>query len=330
MQTSLDVVRRAIHFNGPDRLPVEFASLGVSDTAPIGWNQVGTGDKSKRQSVDEWGCLWERSEQLNMGQVKGHPLADWGALDGYRWPDPDDPARYEGMEAKLEGTDGKYRKTSIFMLLFERMHALRGFENTLTDLYLERERIEALADRIVDYDVRTIGQISSRFADEIHGFSFTDDWGTELAGFISTGMWDDFFGPRYKRIFDAAHAAGWDVWMHSCGRVNQYIPSLIEIGCDVLNLQQPRTTGIAEIGDAFAGRVAFSSLCDIQHTLPFSSDAEIEAEARELLAHWATDDGGFILSDYGDGRAIGVGDEKKRVMLESFLRHDRWSVAACR
>ena len=330
MQSSYEVVRRAIHFERPDRLPLEFDSLGISDTASIGWNQIGTGDKAQRRTTDEWGCVWERSEQTNMGQVKGHPLAEWDALDRFAWPDPDDPARYERMEERLEGTDGLYRKTSIFMLLFERLHALRGFENTLTDLYLEPERIEALADRIVEYDVRTIEQIASRFPSEIHGFTFTDDWGTELSGIISTALWDEFFRPRYARIFDAAHAAGWDVWMHSCGRVNQYIPSLIEIGCDVLNLQQPRTTGIEEIGSAFAGRVAFSSLCDIQHTLPFASDAAIDAEARELLERWATDEGGFILSDYGDGRAIGVEDRTKRVMLDAFRRHDRWKEAVCR
>jgi len=31
-----------------------------------------------------------------------------------------------------------------------------------------------------------------------------------------------------------------------------------------------------------------------------------------------TPEGGFILSDYGDGAAIGVSDDRKRVMLEAF------------
>jgi uroporphyrinogen-III decarboxylase len=210
------------------------------------------------------------------------------------------------------------------MLLFERMHTLHGFESTLIDLYLERERIETLADRIVEFDLGIIRNIAARFPDRIHGFRFTDDWGTQQSAFIRPQSWDEFFKPRYKRIFDAAHEAGWHVWMHSCGKINAVIEGLIEIGLDVINLQQPRALGIEEIGERFRGRICFESLCDIQHTLPFKGPEEIREEARLLLKHWAVPDGGFILSDYGDGAAIGVELEKKQVMLQAFLEADPW------
>ena len=136
------------------------------------------------------------------------------------------------------------------------------------DLALERERIEELADRIVEFDLGIIEEVSRRFPGMIDALGFTDDWGTESALFIDPRLWREFFMPRYRRIFDACHDAGWHVWMHSCGRVNAIIPSLVEIGVNVLDLQQPRALGIEEIGAAFAGKVCFSSLCDIQKTLP--------------------------------------------------------------
>ena len=324
--SSYEVVRRAVEFQGPDRLPLRFEALGLSDVHHVGWNQIGTGDHCLRETTDEWGCLWMRSEVNNMGQVKGHPLADWRALEHFHWPDPDDPAFYEGMEDRFAGADGKYVMTGIFMLLFERMHALHGFENTLTDLVLERDRIEMLADRVVEFNLGIIENIARRFPDRVHGFSFTDDWGTQQNVFIRPQLWDEFFRPRYKRIFDACHEAGWHVWMHSCGRVNTIIESLIEIGLDVINLQQPRALGIEEIGRRFRGRICFESLCDIQHTLPFKGADEIREEARLLLEHWAAPDGGFVLSDYGDGQAIGVELEKKQIMLDAFLEADPWRV----
>ncbi len=322
--SSYEVVRRAIEFDTPDRLPVHFDSLGLSDIHGVGWNQIGTGDARLRETLDEWGCLWMRSEVANMGQVKGHPLADWAALDRFRWPDPDNPAFYGGMEERFAGAEGKYVSTGIFMLLFERMHALHGFESTLADLYLEPERMERLADRIVEFDLDIIANIARRFPGRIHGFAFTDDWGSEQATFVAPALWDAFFKPRYKRIFDAAHSQGWHVWMHSCGKVNAIVDSLIDIGLDVINLQQPRALGIEEMGRRFRGRICFESLCDIQHTLPFKGAPEIEAEARLLLATWATPAGGFILSDYGDGQAIGVPLEKKQIMLGAFLKADPW------
>lgn len=322
--SSYEVVRRAVEFDYPDRLPVRFNVLGSSDVHVAAWNQIGTGDKALPETLDEWGCLWKRTEMANMGQVKGHPLEDWAALEHFRWPDPDAPAFYDGMDQHFAGSDGKYVVTEIFMLLFERMHALRGFENTLSDLYLEKEKVELLADRIVEYNLRLIENISARYGSQIHGLWFTDDWGTQQSTIINPRMWRAFFAPRYRRIFDAIHAAGWHVWMHSCGKVNGILDGLIEAGVNVVNLQQPRALGIEEIGAQFRGRVCFESLCDIQRTLPFEGADAIQAETELLLAQWATPAGGFVLSDYGDGRAIGVPLEKKQLMLEAFLRADRW------
>jgi uroporphyrinogen decarboxylase len=322
--SSYEIVRRAIEFDDPERLPVRFEALGLNDVHTAGWNQIGTGNHERQETLDEWGCLWRRTEIANMGQVKGHPLADWSASTRFQWPDPDDPLFYEGMEQRFAGCEGKYVLTSIFMLLFERMHALRGFENVLTDLYLERERIEMLADRIVAFDLGIIRNISRRFPGRIHGFSFTDDWGTQQNVIINPQLWDEFFKPRYKRIFDICHAMGWHVWMHSCGKINAIMESLIDIGLDVINLQQPTALGIKEIGERFRGRICFESLCDIQHTLPLKGSQEIREEASLLLEQWAAPDGGFILSDYGDGRAIGVELEKKQIMLDAFRDADPW------
>jgi uroporphyrinogen decarboxylase len=258
----------------------------------------------------------------NMGQVRGHPLENWGNLKNYRFPDPDDPAYYAGMDERFAGSEGKYITTSIFMLLFERMHTLRGMENVLSELYTDRGRMEFLADKIVEFDLAVIRQIGALFPGRIHGFTFTDDWGSELATFVSPRMWRDFFQPRYARLFDAAHAQGWDVWMHSCGKVNEIIGPLIEIGLDCINLQQPRALGIEQVGKEFAGQICFESLCDIQATLPFKGRDDIRAEAKLLLECWGTPAGGFVLSDYGDGEAIGVPLWKKEAMLEAFREFD--------
>ena len=322
--TSYEIVKRAIHFQGPERLPLRFATLGLDDTHSVGTNAIGTGDHARRETYDEWHCLWVRSEVANMGQVRGHPLQDWANWDSYEWPDADDPAYYAGMESRFEGSETKYVLTGIFMLLFERMHSLRGMTEVLTELHTQRERMAELADRIVAFDLAVLRNIGQRFPGRIHGFSFTDDWGTELATFVSPRMWCEFFQPRYARIFDAAHEQGWDVWMHTCGRVNEIIEPLIEIGLDVINLQQPRALGIEEIGQRFAGRICFESLCDIQATLPFKGAEAIREEARLLIERWSTPEGGFILSDYGDGAAIGTPLWKKEVMLEAFRASDRW------
>ena len=323
--TPRENVRRAIEFQGPERLPVQFELLGLNDFQHVKWNQIGVGDKRLLSSTDEWGCVWQRSDVTNMGQVKVHPLAERTAMDDYRWPDPNDPAFYVGMESRFANCEDKYVTSGIFMLLFERMQALCGYENLLSALYLERDWVEEVADRIEWFDLGIIANLSKRFPGMIQGFNFTDDWGTQRNLIINPKLWEAFFRPRYQRIFTAIHAAGWHVWMHSCGRINSILESLVEIGVDVIEPQQPRILGIEEVGRQLRGRVCFASLCDIQHTLPFGSKLEIQAEAERLLASWSTPDGGFILIDYGDGAAIGVDMGKKKVMLDAFLRADPWA-----
>ena len=113
--------------------------------------------------------------------------------------------------------------------------------------------------------------------------------------------------------------------MHSCGKVNELIEPLIEIGLDIINLQQPRALGIEEIGRRYRGRICFESTCDIQATLPRGDAAAVTAEAEELVANWSTPEGGFIVFNYGFDEAIGTTREATEVMFHEFAEQmHRW------
>ena len=202
---------------------------------------------------------------------------------------------------------------------FERMHYLYGMDDLFVAMYEQPQRVHELAERVVSFPIAVAGELGRRFRGRIHGFAMTDDWGTQQAAFVRIPMWREFFKERYARLFAAIHAAGMHAWMHSCGYVNEVIEEWIDCRLDVVNLQQPRDLGIEQIGARYRGRICFESLCDIQMTLPFATDQQVREEARLLLEHWSTPRGGFVLGDYGDGAAIGVTPQRKRVMLERFL-----------
>lgn len=260
-----------------------------------------------------------------MGQVVGHPLENISNFADYQAPDYTDDSRYVDLEERFNRAEaeGKYVMSGIFMILFERMHSLHGFQNTLVDLYVDPPAMEALADRIVETQISRVRELTSRFPGRIDGWTMTDDWGTQQNSFISYEFWMDFFYPRYKRIFDAMHAAGCDVWVHSCGKINNIIEGYIQAGVDVVNLQQPRALGIDEIAERYSGRIAFSSLADIQMTLPTGDKAAIETDVKALMTKWATPKGGFVFCDYGEGEAIGIPDDSiKPFMYDCF---SKWS-----
>ena len=113
------------------------ASIGIDDTGWVGANPP-AGWKPPAAGVDEWGCIWEKTEMQNAGQVKGHPLADISRLSKYRPPDYSDPSRYAQIAPVLDEIEaqGRYVLSGIVAVLFERMHMLHGFEDTLVDLQL--------------------------------------------------------------------------------------------------------------------------------------------------------------------------------------------------
>jgi uroporphyrinogen decarboxylase len=318
--TSKERVRRAIEFKSPDKLPMEFPEY--SDSEDFTWSRVWTKDPQSNGSFDEWGCLWIQSQVHNIGQVKSNPVADWDSFSSYRFPDPDNPAFFAGMEDRAKGLNrDKYIKAHLQYPLFDRLQMLRGFENLMLDFYTDREKLEELADRLIEFDVRLIENISRRFPGVIDGIRFADDWGSEQNSFISAALFDDFFKPRYEKLFAACHKAGWHIWFHSCGKVTNLVPSLIDAGVNVFNFQQPNVLGIEEFGRQFAGKVCFSTLADIQRTLPTNDPVKIEAEVQQLVKYWAVPEGGLIPSGYGDGLAIGTTAESLRVMYEAFKKY---------
>ena len=320
--TSREIIQKAIHFQTPPRLPVLMACFGVDDTAGVG-PKAPAGWQPAREGLDEWGCVWHKTDMVNMGQVKERPLEDIGGLARFRPPDYTDASRYADMGAAFDKAEaaGKYAICGVFMILFERMHTLHGFENTLVDLYENRSAMEDLADMIVEAHLTLVREVHRRFPGRLNAWGMSDDWGTQQAAFVSFDLWMDFFHPRYKRLYDAMHADGGDIWVHSCGKVNEIVEGYIRAGANVVNLQQPRALGIEEIGRRYRGRITFQSLADIQTSLPSGDRQAVRDDVTQLMRHWATPQGGFIFSDYGGDEAIGVKDPGiKRFMYDEFSR----------
>ena len=326
MDSPRETVYKAIEFRRPERLPIN--GYGPASDCLLlmpDW----TGGAPAESGTDEWGCVWTRSNMHNIGQVTGHPLEDLDDLARFAFPDPTDPARFATVAQRAREIESgpraeRFRITAIWNTVWERMHMLHGFENCLVALIEDEPEIHDMADRIVDWCIAHIEAMHREAGSTVDAFMMTEDWGTETSLMISPALFESFFFPRYKRLFDAVHDKGWKVWMHSCGRINDAIPLLIEAGVDVLNMQQPLVNGIEEIGQRFAGKVAFETLCDIQKTLPIGDEEIIRNEAKQLMTHWGTEQGGFILGDYGDAEAIGAPPEAKACMLDAFRSLDQW------
>ena len=325
-----EIVRRAIEFQYPPRLPFwQHTAPEVPDDVCDCWEM----DRAKagwffdNPAQDDWGCGWAVTTTCkNMGQVVDHPLEDWSKLGAYRPPDPRDPFYFERIEGVISQAGDRYVALSCHFNLFERLHMLHGFQQTLADLCYEPAKVERLLDMVLEFKLGLFAELHRRFPGRINGLFCTDDWGTQNGTIISERMFRDFFLKRYQQLTETAHGYGWHYILHSCGKVNSFVPLFMEMGVDMLNLEQPRTYGIEELGRQFAGKIAFLTTADIQATMPQGDVAEIRAEVRELVEHWATARGGFVVFNYGFDEAIGTTAEATAAMFDEFDRlKNRWS-----
>ncbi|MBN2474475.1 MAG: hypothetical protein JXB62_07695 [Pirellulales bacterium] len=316
-----EIVTRAIEFRSPPRLPFwqaivpdvpnDVCDCWEMDRAQRGWF-------FDRALEDDWGCGWKTTEVRNMGQVVHHPLKDWARLDGYRPPDPRDPFYFERIEDALGGAGDRYVVVTCHFNLIERLYMLHGFTEALADFHLEPARIERLLEMILEFKLEMLDELHGRFGDRIDGVFFTDDWGTQQGTFISGKMFEDFFLDRYRRMVEKVHGCGWHFLLHSCGKVNEFVPYFIDLGVDVLNLQQPRAYGIEELGRRFAGKVCFLTTADIQATMPTGDLEKISEEVQLLVENWSTPRGGLIVFNYGFDEVIGTTAEATQRMFRRF------------
>jgi uroporphyrinogen-III decarboxylase len=327
---SREIVRKAIEFDTPPRLPffignfwrerlVENTGDFPNDVCDI-WemDRQEAGWFFDRPAPDDWGCEWKTTEVKNMGQVVFHPLEDWSKLAKYKPPDPRNPFYFSRVEEEIKKADDRYVVLTSHFNLVERLEMLHGFKRTLEDFYLEPEKTHQVLDMVLEYKIEHLDEAARRFGDRVHGVFLTDDWGTQNNTYISAAMFKEFFYDRYKQLFGSIHRHGWHVILHSCGKITDFVPFFLELDVDVLNMQQPRTYGIGEIGERFRGKVCFLTTVDIQATLPRGNPDAVRAEARALVKNWSTREGGFIVFNYGDSESIGTTDEITEVMFRVF------------
>ena len=149
------------------------------------------------------------------------------------------------------------------------------------------------------------------------GVFFCEDWGTQIRLLVSPTMWRDIFRPDFERMISHAHSLGLTVWMHSCGKITDIVPDLVELGMDVLQFDQPDLHGIDTLAE-FHDKVTYWCPVDIQTTLLSGSQSIIQEKAREMVRKLGAG-GGLIAKDYPDEFSIGADPQWQQWAYEAFV-----------
>ena len=107
-----------------------------------------------------------------------------------------------------------------------------------------------------------------------------EDLGSQNGLLLSPESFVSLFGASYAALIDLAHRYGALAMMHVCGSVVGMIPTLIDIGLDILDVVQTNAAGmdLAILQERFGDRLAFAGTMCVQKVLPFGTPAEVREQ----------------------------------------------------
>jgi uroporphyrinogen decarboxylase len=174
-----------------------------------------------------------------------------------------------------------------------------GFESWMMSLAAEPDYVNALCSKLVDVWIENLRRFAQAVGNRVQILQFNDDFGTQTAPFISVKMFRELIMPHYKRGLDWIHAnTEMKVFLHSDGAIMPLIPSIIEMGVDILNPIQTSATGMdAEtLKDQFGDQLVFwGGSLDCQKTLPFGTPEEVTREVSDHVRVFSPS-GGYVFA----------------------------------
>lgn len=240
---------------------------------------------------DEFGVHWNRTVDKDIGTVCNQVITKENVAY-YQFPDPDDEARYSDFSDTIAGDCDGFYVMNLGFSLFERAWTLVGMENVLMAMAADKKFINTLLDRILEYNLRII-ENGCRF--NIDAFVFGDDWGQQNGLLMGPTFWREFIKPRIRQMYQAAKSGSKFVFIHSCGKIQEILPDLIECGLDVFNPFQPEVMDVFEIKKRFGESLSFFGGISVQKTLPFGTTAQTKDEVKFLIDKVGKN-GGYIAS----------------------------------
>lgn len=252
--------------------------------------------------LDEFGTRWRRPPGGYYYDMVEYPLAacTLEALEGFRWPNPEDPGRVRGVSEEL----ARLRSETDFALeaglvgLWETAWFTVGLERMLYALADHPDFVEALLDQTLDFLRRMHGAYLDAAGPYLDLVTLWDDYGVQSTSLISPARWRSLIMPRLAELVAVIRSkTRAKIGIHSCGSIFGLLDDLAEIGIQVINPVQvsARKMSLADLKKRYGDRLVFWGGIDTQFLLPKGSPEEVRRAVQETVARMAPG-GGYILA----------------------------------
>lgn len=276
--------------------------------------------KCERYEIDECGGIWYRDgNNFTMGHPAKPFLTDWKDLDNYLenyTPDLNLKDRYS-LFLKLSklAARKKYRLALLYGFGPLMMASnLVGFTKFIIDHRKHPNEIRQLLNHFTELQIKSM-DMWIKFGGKPHGFLLVEDLGEQSGPFFSPKMFQQFYEPVYRKLYEAAHERGCDIFQHCCGKIDKILPLLVDWGLDAIELDSPRMTGYVDL-KPFVGKLMIWGCVNIQSIYTSGTLEECEREVWHMVRNLGTPDGGFGAYFYPQAHHI----QAPKVNVKAFKR----------
>ncbi|MCI8538184.1 MAG: hypothetical protein HFF18_05910 [Oscillospiraceae bacterium] len=242
---------------------------------------------ARNQGGKDWfGVDWTYMELVHAPSVTPgfslfEDIGDW--REAVRFPDLD-AIDWEGSAKQTQAYIDPNRMTAcvLFNGCFERLQSMMGFENAACAMASEPEETLELINAIADFKIRLIDKLLTYYP--IDRIIYHDDWGMQTSTFFSEKMFLELFYEPTKRIVDYTHSRGALFTMHSCGKVERFVPHMVTMDVDSWESAQMDINDLPGLKQAHGKKLNIETIL-VNPVLsdPDAADEEVRRFVRETI-----------------------------------------------
>jgi uroporphyrinogen decarboxylase len=247
-----------------------------------------------------WGVpdeyLWTYTDTIPRPLAAAETVAD---VDAFAWPTTagfDFQAMREGLIA-----DTTHARLSVrWMPIFSRLCELFGMEQAMVNLRWNRPVVEASLARLDDFYTDFFTRMLDVCGDQIDIFGQGDDFADNRGLLLRPDLWRLLFRPLYAKYLGMAKATGLPTLMHSCGRIVEVLPDLIDSGLDAWQTVQTHLPAQdpATLKRQFGRHLVFVGAIDTTNVLTVATPAEVREHVRRQIGLLAAGGGYVCAADH--------------------------------
>jgi hypothetical protein len=247
----------------PDRLVKQFEKCEFFRSDPVAIYARGIRYKGMPPLKDKWGTtvLWPETQVAAMPHVTSEnkvipDIITW--REKAKVPDLigncSDPELWAPALKEVSKVDRKEKFLMAYMPtgVFEQLHFLMGFEDTLMNFLEEPEAMHDLCAAVGEYRFNYMKLLVDNLKPDI--MLSHDDWGSKKSLFTSPGVWREFIKPQYVKTYGYMKEKGVIIMHHADSYLEPIVEDMVDLGIDIWQGVLPQND-IPKIQKQLAGRM---------------------------------------------------------------------------